>query len=371
MIGFLLFFGYSLQVILNDKLYEGESLQSIIADSGLSDNQINKIIINNGTFQFNGFQASKYTNLDEFIINEGCFEGTVDDFVFQNPQSLSKITILADITFQQQPFLGCTNLKVVEFNSISNLSNNHINETKIESFTLYNQETLNNNSITDIESLKTITLPKCKLIDSFNLNNCHNIINISFPSLQKVNKNSMNNLRSLLYVDLPELQRIYDKTFQDCPRIKIFNADKVTHCYGEHFFIDLVEASFKELFFMESSPFLYSPDLEKIYLGPLISIGSKWFDSCTNLKYMKLDTSKNIFGSFLPNSKNLETLIMENVKEFFLNESYPKLTTLILPKCENIQEQLITEAKNLSILVINIMKFSQFINDLSICQISG
>ena len=307
-----------LTIKINQNEYTGDSYENILETFGSGTNEIISIEVIEGDFPVNSL-STEYVKLTTLTVPKECFDGAIDDKLFQNMDSIKTVTIDGATSIGSNSFENCQQLESIHFSSCTQIYFNAFNLCK---------------------SLATVTIPLLQIIGNY-----------GFSST------------SLTSVNFDQLTQIGDYSFSDCSLLSVFDAPMLSSI-GSYCFKStaLISIQFEHLAMINNQghSFESCSKLEVVHLNNVETLETFLFKDCTSLNTItgtKITTIKDscfsgciklstiTFPSLVTIGDNafsgIETITevdFENVKTVGLSayQNCIKLKTVVLNSCQSI-----------------------------------
>lgn len=287
------------------------------------------------------------SSLDMF---DGCSKVTSVNVKFMDVKNLG--VLFPDITYfsasavggvPDYAFQGCSKLSTINIPNVQKAGAYAFAGTAIKSVNYSKLATIGDYCFSDIETLKTVTLPALTEITSDNYNMFKGSDNITSMTLTKITKvDNLFNLcgkAAMTKFSAAELTKIPGKMFKDCTSLTTLSTPKVT-TVGAYAFENcgLTTLTLSQADTITAKAFANNPNFTKITLGNVISVDLNDFSgSEENITYLSVSN-----GSI---DKNLE-----NGEKGF--SRFPKLETVYYGGI-TIDEGTFSDCEKLTTLYIN------------------
>ena len=154
-------------------------------------------------------------NLDWFNCNFSQVQ-TIKDNAFMNCSALTTVDAKQCNSLGVTPFLGCTNLTYGQFGQLSEIAENRLNGTNIETVDLPNCTKIKTKAFISCNNLQQIYLPEVITIENNAFENCNNLQSIILPKCTNISANaflSCSNLTKVYLLHPSSVATITSTTF--------------------------------------------------------------------------------------------------------------------------------------------------------------
>lgn len=237
---------------------------------------------------------------------------------------------------------GCSNLTTLNFPACKYLSTGVslvYNCPNLENFNFNDCETINGPAFSYC-TIKNANFPNCTEITSERtFYACSNLISINFPKCNSIPESCFAYCSSLETVNLNECETIGNDAFRNCINIETFVIPNCVEIKNGAFYIDtnqsisdkIINLNLQKCEILGAAAFGNRKNLQQAILPLCSSISYNTFDDCDNLTYLSIGKITQ-----LPNFNKLSNLLTLSCDEVinYASINAPKLTTVIMPKCE-------------------------------------
>lgn len=332
--------------------------------------------------------------------------------VFNNNQTLKKVTLPKSVTSLDYTFQRCTLLsEVVNTEQIQRFGySTFSNCSSLKSIDMSNCEVINSNAFENCKNLQSVNLKKCKTIESYafsdcsnlqfvgNLSTCTTIGDTAFGScfaLKSIDISNCNFLDRCVFLNCSKLEElklskqiniINDGTFIGCTNLKsidlsnctsiganAFNECRSLTSVGNTILLSSIQGQafqncknlttidLSNCTFIGGYAFENCTNLSNINLSKCKLFGNGAFNNCTNLTEVDLSSYSSLAESVFRGCSNLKTIKgIENITTIPANAfANTGIETLSLPLCTTIQEGAFKECSQLKSI------------DIPVCQSIG
>ncbi len=356
-----------------------------------------------GSKNFSSFTAPKLTEVYAGIF-DGCDKlievnldsvTTIGEEVFSGNTNLESFHALKIVDLPDNAFKNCTNLEDVVLGDLQSIGAYAFYGTAIEEAVYNEATTVGDYAFAESENLKNVSLNKAADVDATTFTNCKKLQNVSLDSVSVIDLlflgGSSETIENLSFNSAKEF--LYDESIgafsldEVFPELKSFSAVKL-EVVPDNTFKNCnydVDFNMTELRIVGDYAF-YGTDIEKVESQKLESIGKHAFNKCSKLTVVDGPKVSNVGAYAFANCPNLTSVILglipsfdtnlianseENITEISINGAkeivmngnveafgalFPNLTTLHINSLENVPDNFMNGASQLTELTVENVK---------------